>query len=72
MANLRGRKAAACAGLGPGGSGRGICCEEVSRVSPPNLPRYGPGPPCLPQDVFPEGQWPSAHLSIKIFTDLVF
>lgn len=72
MADLRGRKAAACTGLGPGGSGRGICCEEVSPVSPPYLPAVGLALPALPHMCSPEGWWPSAHLSIRIFTDLVF
>lgn len=72
MADLRGRKAAARAGLGPGGSGRGVCCEEVSPVSPPKLPPVGLALPVLPQMYFLEGQGPSTHLSIRIFTDLVF
>ena len=53
MADLRGREAAACAGLGPGGSGRGVCCEEVSRVSPPYLPAVGLPLPALPPHPFP-------------------
>lgn len=48
VADLRGRKGAASAGLGPGGSGRGICCEELSPVSPPSLPGWA-WPPKLPR-----------------------
>ena len=72
VADLRGREAAACAGLGPGGSGWGVCCEEVSRVSPPYLPAVGLPLPALLHVCSPEDQRPSAHLSIRIFTDLVF
>ena len=41
-------------------------------MSPPYLPPVGLALAALPHMCSPEGWWPSAHLSIRIFTDLVF